>query len=133
MEDWEKNVEAVLGDDTERCHDNALRFRAHLKAVLTFPITTTGREDFPWEEPYVFGASRKDEHARLRKTNPSYMDTFDLIDILPPDEDDDLVAKIVRKSDKKKFSIGLSWLTTETENGPAFRELDNYATWFANY
>jgi hypothetical protein len=134
MEDWKKNIEAVLGDDTERCRANALRYLTHLKTVLTFPITTTGRGDFPWEERYVLGGWSKVEYAKLKKTNPSYTDTFDLIDIQPPaSDDDDLVAEIVRKSDKKKFSFGLYWLTTDTEDNPAFRELDDYATWHVNY
>jgi len=133
MENWEKNIQTILGEDTERSDVNAIRYHAHLKTALLLPITVTGREDFPWEEPYVFGGWSKSEYVKLKKTKPSYTDIFELINIQPPTDDDDLLATIVRKSDKKKFTIGLYWLTTETRKTPGFRELDDYATWHVNY
>jgi hypothetical protein len=133
MEDWEQRIHSVLGDDSDRSGETALRYLAHLRRVLKFPLRVTGREDFPWEEPYVFGGWSKSEYTMLKKTHPSYTDIFDLIELLPPEEHEDVTAKIRRLSDKRTFTLGLSWLTTGQEDTPEFQILDDYATWHANY
>ena len=133
MEDWEQRIEKILGDDAERSVKNAEHYLAHLKKSLTLPLRVTGREDFPWEEPYVIGGWSQKEYTALKRTNPSYTDSFDLLDLLPPDEHEDVTAKIMRVSDGKVFTIGLSWLTTEKEEVPEFEILDDYAKWHANY
>jgi hypothetical protein len=133
MEDWEQRIEKILGADFGRSFEDAERYLAYLKKSLVLPLRVTGREDFPWEGPYVIGGGREREYAAKKKNNPSYTDSFDLLDLLPPNEDEDVTAKIKRVSDGKVFSIGLSWLTTEKEEGPDFELLDDYATWHANY
>ena len=133
MEDWEARIHAVVGEDSDRCDETALRYLTYLKSVLKFPIRVTGREDFPWEEAYVFGGWSKKEYAKLKNTNPSYTDIFELLDIGPPEDHSDLTATIRRVSDKRKFKIGLYWLATESEVSPEFQILDDYATWHANY
>ena len=50
----------------------------HLQQHLALPCQLTGSEDFDWEEYYVIGPGSKAEHERLRKTRPSYMDTYEL-------------------------------------------------------
>jgi hypothetical protein len=67
-----KNVPDV---DTETLE----RYLDHLKQHLEFPCQLTGIEDFDWEEYYVIGPGSKGEHARLRKTRPSYMDIYELL------------------------------------------------------
>ena len=101
--------------------------------MLQLPVKVTGREDFPWEEPYVLGGWSKTEYAKLKKSNPSYTDSFDLLELLPPEENDDIQAKIKRVSDKKVFIIGLSWLQAEDEASKEFASLDDYGVWHANY
>lgn len=133
MEDWEERIYGVLGDDDEHCARNAMRWRAHLLSCLALPLRVTGREDFPWEEPYVFGVWDKREYARLKKTNPSYTDTFELLDIEEPEEHDELIARVQRVSDGKIFHLGLSWLRTENEDDPLYTKLNDYATWHVNY
>lgn len=133
MKDWEQRIHSVLGDDSSRSGDTALRYLSHLRRVLRLPLRVTGREDFPWEEPYVFGGWSGSEYERLKKTNPSYTDVFDLVELLPPEEHDDVSAKLRRVSDRRMFTIGLSWLTTENEDTPEFQILDDYATWHVNY
>ena len=71
----------------------------------------TGSEDFEWEEFYIIGPGSKKEHERLRKTNASYLDTFDLIDfVLDPYEDDGIHAQVRRLSDDKIFILPLDYL-----------------------
>lgn len=68
----------------------------------------TGREDFPWEEEYVFTSGNRAAYERLKKENPSYKDEYKLIGISEEEiEENDLVAQVERLSDKKCFNIGL--------------------------
>lgn len=133
MEDWEERIHLILGEDSGRSYKTALRYLAHLKRVLRLPVRVTGREDFQWEEPYIFGGWSAAEYKKLKKTNPSYTDIFDLIALEPPEEHLDVSGRIRRISDRRIFTIGLSWLTTEDEDAPEFLILDDYATWHANY
>lgn len=116
-----------------RSGETALRYLSHLKRVLRLPLRVTGREDFPWEEPYVFGGWSVLEYKKLKKTNPSYIDIFDLVELVPAEEHDDVSGKIRRISDGRMFTIGLSWLTTVNEDIPEFQILDDYAIWHVNY
>jgi len=133
MDEDEERLSAILGDDNERSQRNASRYREYLLKHLSLPILVTGTEDFPWEEPYVIGGWDEREYEKLKKTNPSYTDTFELQDLEPPDENDEVVAKIRRISDKKVFRIGLSWLCCEDEDSQAYTLLDDYSIWHANY
>ena len=133
IDGWEKRVEAVLGDDDELCTRNSQRWRQHLLKNLTLPLRVIGIEDFPWEEPYVFGAWDEGDYEELKKTNPSYTDEFNLIDIGEPGENDDLIAEVRRVSDKKMFDIGLSWLKPTKEDDPAYTIVNDYAVWHCNY
>ena len=68
----------------------------------------------------------------MKKTNPSYTDKFDLIDILDP-ESDDLIAKIWRVSDGQTFQMGLSWLRCVDKKSPDYVTLNDYSVWYVNY
>ena len=133
MEAWEQRIHNVLGDDAERCARNAERWRRYLLDHIPLPIRVTGIEDFPWEEPYIFGVWDEEEYAELKKTRPSYTDTFELVDIGGPEAYDDLVACIKRESDGKKFYIGLSWLRTVKKDDPLYTTLHDYSVWLCNY
>jgi hypothetical protein len=45
----------------------------------------------------------------------------------------DLVAQVQRLSDKKRFEVCLSWLTTQDNESKDFQALDDFATWVANW
>ncbi|MGE0883705.1 MAG: hypothetical protein AB7P14_09185 [Blastocatellales bacterium] len=109
-------------------------YRTYLLQHLVLPCRVTGREDFPWEERFFYGYGSKQEYRELKKTNPSYEDHFDLLGLgEDPDEDDDILAKVRRVSDKKQFVIGLDWLETVTEKSPNYQFLEDYATWYVNH
>ena len=94
----------------------------------------TGREDFPWEEKYVIGANSRTEYEKLKKVHPSYTDEYELIDISEQVvEENDLLARVKRLSDRKNFKIGLSWLTTKKKRGKDYQLLDDFATWAVNW
>ncbi len=108
-------------------------YRAYLLRNFDRATVLTGREDFNWEEFYLFGLGDKKEYEELKKSRASYTDEFMLIDI-PEDTigDYDLIGRVKRLSDKKRFDIGLSWLTTKTKKTDAYQLLDDFATWICN-
>ena len=82
------------------------RYLDYLKQNLEFPCQLTGIEDFPWEEYYVIGPGSKKEHERLRKTRPSYMDTYELLSFDDEVESNSgIFVNVKRVSDKKKFTL----------------------------
>ena len=114
--------------------ENLLKYRKYLLQHLDRKAILTGREDFPWEEKYVFGPYSRTEYEKLKTTNPSYTDEYELIDILENEiEENDLIAKIKRLSDRRIFAIGLSWLTTKKNKGKDYQLLDDFATWVVNW
>ena len=128
----ENRIAAVLGADNGRTPRNARRYRAYLKKHLALPVGVTGIEDFPWEEPYVMAGWDQDEYEELKKTNPSYTDKFDLLDILNP-ETDDLIAVIKRISDGQTFQMDLSWFRCVDKKSPEYVTLNDYSVWYMNY
>jgi hypothetical protein len=132
MKASEKRIAAVLGEDNQRTPRNARRYLAYIKIHLPLPLRVTGIEDFPWEEPYVMAGWNKEEYEELKKTNPSYTDKFDLLDILNP-ECGDLIAVIKRVSDGQIFQIELSWLRCNDKKSPEYVILNEYSVWQVNY
>jgi hypothetical protein len=113
---------------------NLLKYRNYLLARLDKNGVLTGREDFPWEEKYSWGAGDQAEYKQMRKENPSYRDEYKLIDILQEEtEENDLIASVERLSDGRRFEVGLSWLTTKKNKGRDFQLLDDFATWVVNW
>lgn len=136
MDSDEKRIAQVLGarevPDVDKV--SLVKYRKFLSKRLDKNTILTGREDFPWEERYVFGHGSAAEYERLRMNNPSYKDEYKLVDIAEEDdEESDLVAHVERLSDKKRFQIGLSWLTTRDAASKDFQPLDDFATWVANW
>src|SRR5688572_15751991 len=97
------------------------------------PFEVTGVEDFRWEEFYVFGPGSKREYQRLRQNQPSYRDVFDLVAIrmysfsewcLFPNE---LKAHVRRRTDGRRFVLGLSELKTPSKRSTNYQLLRDYA------
>jgi hypothetical protein len=134
-----KRWEAILGAAAEGTQEEALEaFFQHLKANLQLPCEVKGTEDFRWEEPYVLGVWSAQEYERLKKTQPSYTDTYDLLDIERSERsewlmfDEDIVAHVRRKSDGKEFDLGLAELVVTDKKSPNFQLFDDFAVWLVN-
>lgn len=133
---YEKRIAEVFGKDDvpEISEDNLLKYRDYLLARLDKNEILTGREDFPWEEGYVFGILDAAEYQELKKTRLSYTDEFRLVDISEKDvAENDLIAKVERLSDRKEFMIGLSWITTKDGKSKDYQLLDDFAMWVVNW
>src|SRR6266446_5503420 len=114
--------------------DTLERYLAYLTQHLALPCQLTGIEDFDWEEYYVIGPGSKAEYERLRKTRPSYLDTYDLLSFEDDvDLDEGILVHVRRISDKKKFLLPLANLEATQKKSPQYQLLDDYAVWFVNW
>jgi hypothetical protein len=135
MDADEARIAAVFGTNEipEVSKKDLLRYRTYLLQHFDRKMVLTGREDFSWEEKYVFGLGNRSEYEKLKKTKPSYTDEYELVDISDEVEENDLLARVKRLSDGKSFEIGLSWLTTKKKKGKDYQLLDDFATWVVNW
>lgn len=136
-----QRIDAIVGDNAERDFAEALNmFYTHLRQHLVLPCDVTGTEDFRWEERYVLGPGDPKEYARLKKNQPSYKDHYELLKI---EQDvvsewmlfagDDIAAHVKRKSDGKKFVLGLAELSAVDKSSSNYRHLNDYAVFLVNY
>ena len=80
----------------------------YLKNKIQKPCLLTGMQDFEWEEPYLLGGWSQKVYEKLKLTQPSYRDQFELIGFV--NEIDDLkgiLVKVKRVADNKKFDLPL--------------------------
>jgi hypothetical protein len=133
----DERIAAILGDG-EFDREEALKtYFAHLVKALVLPCEVEGREDFRWEERYIFGGDLR-TYERLRKTQPSYRDRYELLEI---GRDwgspwmlffEDICARCRRKTDDREFVLGLAELDAADRASPNWRLLDDYGTWLVN-
>lgn len=135
MDRDEARICKILGtkEVPEVTEENLLKYRQYILDHLDKKSVLTGREDFPWEEKYVIGPGSRSEYEKLKQTNPSYTDEYQLIDIGEETEENDLIAKVRCLSDGKSFEIGLSWLSPKNEKINEYQLLDDFATWVVNW
>ena len=130
-----KRIAQVFGmDEPPGVKEKTLKiFLKHLRKNVELPCTLTGSEDFEWEEFYIIGPGSKKEHEQLRKTNASYLDTFDLIDfVLDPHDDGGIHAQVRRLSDKKIFILPLDYLKVKPRKSKNCDLINDYGVWFVN-
>ena len=136
MGPYQKRIAKVFAREEvpEVSEENLLRYRKYLLQNLDRKAILTGREDFRWEEKYVIGLGSSTEYEKLKRTNPSYTDEYELIDI-PKDVigENDLIAEVKRLSDGKHFEIGLSCLNVKKKRSKAHQLLDDFARGAVNW
>jgi len=120
-------------DIPEVCPESLERYFAYLKSNLKFPCSLTGIEGFTWEERYFFGYGSEAEYEKQRKTQPSYKDTFNLLNLDEEiNEDYGLFVDVKRTSDNKKFTLPLADLKASDEHSNNYQILEDYSVWFVN-
>jgi hypothetical protein len=140
MDEQDIRISEVIGDDeTASFKDCVEKFYNHLNQTLELPCDVTGIEDFRWEEYYVLGPGDPQKYATLRKKQPSFQDTFELLEIKSGVYSEwmlfggeDLAAQVRRKSDGKKFCLGLAEIKAVSETSKNYQLIDDYAVWFVN-
>ncbi len=140
QDEQDARIDAILGGTQEMSLEDARnKFYDHLRGTLELPCVVTGIEDFNWEEFYVFGPGSSKEYERLRKTQPSYQDKYELLGI---EKDvfsewmlfrgDDLGAHVRRQSDGREFYLGLAELKAVDKKSRNHQLLDDYSVWLVN-
>ena len=135
-----ERIAAIVGDDEGATFDEVVdKFYEHLKKSLQLPCDVTGVEDFRWEEYWVIGPGDPKEYAQLRKTRPSYRDTFALLAVERDVcsewmmfEGEDIAGRVRRKSDGKEFHLGLAELKAVDKKSKNYQLLHDFAVWFFN-
>ncbi|MCF1715238.1 hypothetical protein L0U88_11430 [Flavihumibacter sp. RY-1] len=109
-------------------------FRSYLSEHLMFPIEVCGREDFSWEEFYIFGPGDKREYESLKRTRASYTDILRMTRFSAHCEIDyGLFGHFTRIADKKRFELPLADFKAVNNNSVAAQLLEDYSIWFVNY
>ncbi len=133
------NVLGVSGEDDADVTDETLETYFHyLREHISLPFMVTGIEDmgcFGWEEYYTWGPGSKREHQRLKKSRPSYTDTYELLGFYEDElyEDEGILVHVKRTTDKKKFTLPLADLEGTDEHSKNTHLLHDYVSWFVNY
>jgi len=139
----DKRIGAILGhdddDDDWDFERDAKVFYEHLQANLRLPCEVTGSEDFRWEEPYVLGAWPAEGYEELKKTQPSYEDHYELLEIDRSAisewqlfQGEDIGAIVRRISDGREFCLGLSELEATDKSSANHQLIEDYAVWLVN-
>lgn len=131
----EKRIFEVLNfGDLSVNNENIEKYYNFLNEKIQLPCILTGREDFDWEESYVFDNCNNEEYDRLKKDKPSYTDSFEFIS-LNHDLDDykGIYANVKRLSDSKLFLIPLWDLEVLDDNDPNFLIISDYSFWMTNH
>lgn len=114
--------------------ENLVRYLAYLKKNLQLPCNVTGRQDFPWEEEYVIDSGNKKEYQKLKKSQPSYTDIFEIKQFKDSVyHDEGILVEVKRLSDHKEFVLPLVDLVTSDEDSLNNEFLDDYSVWFINH
>jgi dihydrofolate reductase len=136
FDEQEKRMKQILtagkSDEIWKSPQTVECYRQYLKENISTPCHLTGIEDFLWEERYVFGYGDPEEYEELKKTRPSYTDTFTLIKI-EDEPEEQIFVSAKRVSDKKVFRLELDWLEAVDQESHNYMLLHDYSVWFANF
>ena len=126
-------IEEILGENNLTVSAFSLQiYRNFLQKNIIFPCDLTGREDFFWEEIYVFGGGDKKEYDELKKTQPSYTDTYTFMSFDEQKEKDGLLVKVKRLSDHNQFVLPLADLKVIDKTSRNHQLVHEYAVWWVN-
>ncbi len=133
----EKRISLIFLDKTEdlsKRMETIKIYKEYLNQNLSSPIELTGIEDFSWEEFYVLGPGSEEEYEKLKESNPSFTDIYNLIAIDDfYDEYHGLIANVTRICDKKIFQVPLCDLMSTNIKSKNHQLLDDYSAWSFNY
>ena len=135
IEEQERRIIAVLGTKKLDVTTTKLKtYLKHLKQHAEFPCELTGSEDFDWEGFYLFGPGSEKEYKKMKKTQPSSTDKFNLISFVEDviEDHEGILVNVQRIFDKKRFVVPLADLEVVKKKSKNYRLLDDYSVWFVN-
>ena len=131
-------IEKIIGS-FEKPFEKAIEiYEENLNKSLDLPCRVTGIEDFNWEEVYVWGGGSQEEYKKLKKSQPSYEDIYELISIDKNISSRwmicryEIAAKVKRIFDSKNFYVGLSEIEAVDKESSNYQLLNDYSVWFCN-
>lgn len=135
FDEQERRIATILSTDnltvTEEKQNKYFDF---LKKNIQDKIILTGMEDFSWEEKYLLGGWSKKEYEKLKKTQPSYTDKYEFIELLEDiDEIYGIIAKVKRVTDKRLFVLPVWDLKCIDKNSKNYEYISDYSFWMTNY
>ena len=111
-------------------------YRDYLNQHLEVPCQLTGIESlgcFAWEASYIFGRRRPKEYAQRKKKEPSYRDTYALLNFEDAyDPYAGLAVTVKRVADSKRFVLPFAHLKATEKPSNNAQLLDDYVVWFVN-
>ena len=129
-----ERIKGVLGKDCSRTPHNTLRFLKFLQRNIKSSCMMTGIEAFEWERAYLTEGWGGTDYEEMKAQRPSFVDQFELQALSAPEPGgDDIVARVMRVSDRKAFKIGLSLLEGMDFNDESFQFIDDYGAWYRYY
>ncbi|MCT7974124.1 hypothetical protein [Laspinema olomoucense] len=132
-EELELELQEILGtSNIEVNEENLNQYLKFLKARIKPPYKLTGNGEFDWEEKYVSGGKSKKEYEKLKRQQPSYTDTFSLVQFCDVGTEG-IMVKVERTSDRRQFILPLIDLDVTPEDPEHFELIDNYLLWFFSY
>ena len=132
---FEQKLEEVLGTTTFKVNQtNLKKYLKYLKQNLAIPCLVTGVEEFEWEEYYTVGPGSQKEYQKLKKTQPSYTDEFNILKLDNKlDVEHGILAVLERTTDNLKFTLPLAKLEGVAEDSVDAKLLQYYGIWFFTY
>ena len=134
-EEEETRISDILkSEDISVNMEKQKKYFEYLIKKIEKPCLLTGMEDFEWEDPYLFGGWIQKEYAKLKLTQPSYTDQFELLGFV--DEVDDwkgILVKVKRVADNKEFVLPLWDLKVIDDKSPNYLLVSDYSSWMTNY
>ena len=135
----EKRLAAIFGKKKiPKVNEGTLAiYFDYINQHLVLPCHLTGIEDrgcFAWEERYRFLPDCEEEYKERRKQEPSYMDTYELLNF--EDESDTyagLAVKVKRVPGRKRFVLPLVDLKATDQQSPNYQLLHDYTVWVVNW
>jgi len=129
-----ERITGVLGKDRARSPKNTLCYLKFLQKKIQGPCLLSGIEEFEWERSYLAEGWDSADYQKMKAQKPSFMDQFDLQELVPPATGaDDIVACVKRVIDQKEFKVPLSQLECIDFNEECYQFIDDYVAWYTNY
>jgi hypothetical protein len=134
MDQRHKRIKAVLGKK-QRCNrESTERYLHYLRKNVRHPCLLMGRQEFPWEVPFIDGGWESSAYQEMKKNKATFTDQLALVEFLDlPDGRNKIVARVRRTDDQKEFELDLDLLECIDFKSENYQLIDDYAVWLEHF
>jgi hypothetical protein len=134
LKEFERKLSQILNPNNDVGVKNFLKYLEYLQQNMIIPCNVTGREEFRWEQEYLSGSGKKKEYEKLKKTQPSSTQIFQIVRVRDSvSKNDGIMVDVQRLTDKQTFILPLVDLKAIDARSPNNQLLEDYTLWFINY